>query len=253
MKDDAEKVAYKKAIVSFIDILGFRGLVTHSRNDPSMVLGVIKKFREFHGDYNHDEIIKGVNLSSDEKKLAANNKAYLFSDCVVRVQDCPHEGREAVFLLEVTQLMAAQRALMGEGIFIRGGITYGDIFYNQDTIFGPAMIEAYDLESEKAIFPRLIVGQNFKEAFQKDFDSLAKAGFFRKDNEGLYFLNCFLLTKEKDEIEEIRDSIERNIIDIRNIRKREHVLEKYRWIVKEFNEAFSKEGFHIDIEKLLAE
>lgn len=250
MTDDSEKVTYKKAIVSFIDILGFRGLVTHGRNDPSMVLGVIKKFREFHGNYKHDEIIKGVELSSDENELSADNKAYLFSDCVVRVQDCPLEGGEAVFLLEVTRLMAAQRALIGEGIFIRGGITYGDIFYNQDTIFGPAMIEAYDLESKEAIFPRLIVGQNFKKAFEKDFDTLAGSGFVKKDGNGIHFLNCFLLMEGKDEIEDIRVLIERNI---RTFKENDHVLEKYCWIAKEFNEAFSKKGSHIDIEKLLAE
>lgn len=36
MTDDAEKITYKKAIVSFIDILGFRGLVDEHKKTQNL-------------------------------------------------------------------------------------------------------------------------------------------------------------------------------------------------------------------------
>ncbi len=49
---------------------------------------------------------------------------------------------------------------MYEGIMIRGGVTIGDLYHRNNIVYGPAMIEAYRLESKCAIYPRIIMSED---------------------------------------------------------------------------------------------
>ncbi|HTG56249.1 MAG TPA: hypothetical protein VL943_08285, partial [Niabella sp.] len=49
------------------------------------------------------------------------------------------------------------------GMMIRGGITIGDLIHEENgALFGPAMNEAYRLESNSAIYPRVVISNNAK-------------------------------------------------------------------------------------------
>ena len=45
------------------------------------------------------------------------------------------------------------------GFLCRGGIASGFLFHEENVVFGPAMIEAYQLESSEAICPRIILSK----------------------------------------------------------------------------------------------
>ena len=48
--------------------------------------------------------------------------------------------------------------LFEKGILFRGGLTIGNLIHNENgTVFGQGLIEAYQLESKNAIFPRIIL------------------------------------------------------------------------------------------------
>ena len=47
--------------------------------------------------------------------------------------------------------------MIGRGVLVRGGLTFGKISVRNGSIFGPAFIEAYDLESKVAVYPRIVV------------------------------------------------------------------------------------------------
>lgn len=247
MTDDVEKVTYKKAIVSFIDILGFRGLVEENKEDSSAVLKVLEVFKK----------TQGLGIFSSEKE--ERNIMYFFSDSVVRVRECfPNDG--VVFFEELRRMSVVQTVLLKHGILIRGGLTYGDIFFNEDTVFGPAMIRAYQLESQYADFPRLIVDSEFANNFINDFKEHVKTGRVKRDRDGFYMLDIFkyivLFEEEYTGFsmnkmkENIKFHIEENLIKFRG---NERVVKKYYWLSDYYNKVFSKEGFHIDTERLLAE
>ncbi len=40
---------------------------------------------------------------------------------------------------------------------MRGGVTIGDICFEGSMVFGPAMVKGYGLESEFAVYPRIVV------------------------------------------------------------------------------------------------
>jgi len=71
----------------------------------------------------------------------------------------------------VAQLAA--RALRLE-LLVRGGICRGQLVHNADFILGPALIEAYRLESQTAIYPRIIVSSSLHEGDENLFPSLLR-------------------------------------------------------------------------------
>jgi hypothetical protein len=63
----------------------------------------------------------------------------------------------------VLHLRFVWQAAVDEGFVIRGGAEIGNIYWSDSEIIGPALINAYKLESKIAGNARVILGQNFLE------------------------------------------------------------------------------------------
>jgi hypothetical protein len=70
------------------------------------------------------------------------------------------------------------------GLLIRGAITIGDIVHDDSIVFGPALNRAYELESQQAIYPRIILDPDVGDGFGELPPFMAKEG-------GLTFLDPF--------------------------------------------------------------
>jgi len=141
------EAAYSRAVVSFIDILGFKNLVATST--PEQILGILMQkntlaIYRFRAEKNEDKTI-----------------TYNFSDLIVNVTPLPEEfsleRKISRIFDEVETLGFRQSLLANQGIFVRGGITVGEIFAERETIFGPALIDAYELESKYANWPVIAI------------------------------------------------------------------------------------------------
>ena len=47
-----------------------------------------------------------------------------------------------------------------DGVFIRGGVTRGEIYMDDDFTYGPGLVEAYELEQRVAAQPRIVLSQS---------------------------------------------------------------------------------------------
>jgi hypothetical protein len=90
--------------------------------------------------------------------------------------------------------------MANRGILVRGGLTIGDAFFSGSTMFGPAMIRAYELESRVAIYPRVVVDPAVVEALKrepllkKDTHQLSDEAaelrqLIRRDTDGVWFVD----------------------------------------------------------------
>ncbi|MBQ8200068.1 MAG: hypothetical protein IJZ76_11685 [Lachnospiraceae bacterium] len=50
--------------------------------------------------------------------------------------------------------------LLRIGIPVRGGVTVGLLIHDERKCFGPAMNDAYSMESEDTVYPRVIINQD---------------------------------------------------------------------------------------------
>ena len=80
-----------------------------------------------------------------------------FSDCVVRVCFLDSPWRLGALYWELSALATAQAELAKDGIFLRGGMTAGEIWCDGSNAFGPALVRAHELESVLTDWPRIIV------------------------------------------------------------------------------------------------
>lgn len=63
-----------------------------------------------------------------------------------------------VLSMELEIIIYAQGLLAERGIFLRGGISHGRFYFEDDVLVSPALAEAYYLESKVANGPRIIIG-----------------------------------------------------------------------------------------------
>lgn len=231
---------YSKAIVTFLDILGFRQLVAESK--PERLHKIL-------------EIVEKVATPDSSKELSYEPETIVFSDSIVRVRKIHSEENLqypiGLVFNELLDFVHAQSELIRHGILIRGGITFGNIHIDKNQIFGPALIRAYDLENKFAKYPRLIVDPVLIKEFKKnkllrrDGHSIKQEKEYvkklvRQSDDGLWFVDyARAVSSELDEPEmyPVFLEIHRKMI-IENCSKFNEYnknLEKYVWLASYHN------------------
>lgn len=186
----AELYSYERRIVCFIDILGFsnivKGTVTsgiRGASDLRNICGALNMLDDFR-------------LTMCEAMKSKDVRATQFSDSVVISFPWNEEDNSivsAIFLIKNYQVFL----IMQHGVLLRGGITVGDIIHNEKMIVGPAMIDAYTLESKCAITPRIIIDSQVVPLFEKAFDRCRKGNRYfdttliSKDDDNRYYIDYF--------------------------------------------------------------
>ncbi len=127
----------KKKYVAFLDVLGFSALV-NSDSKPKLE----KYF----------EIVDGAFAIFDYEKK--NIKKFSISDSIILIA----EDNESDLKTLLTAIRTLQYSLAVNDIWLRGGISHGGVFIEEDKniIVGKGYIKAFLLESE-AIYPRVIL------------------------------------------------------------------------------------------------
>lgn len=173
-EDDGPKGAqeYEQRYVAFIDILGFKELIFRSKTAKSgpASIGAIHnamsvQFSGFVSDY----------ASFTETNYEAHDlRVNTFSDFVVISCTASEQGLDVLCFV----VWSVARDWLSKGYLSRGGISKGEVIHQGGTkdrpglVFGPAFIEAYQLEQDVAELPRVVVSK----AVRKDVTEYQKNG-----------------------------------------------------------------------------
>lgn len=168
--------SYQERVVVFLDILGFKELVRQDK-----VKTILQAMR----------IIQRRLRNLDEIPRCPIEHT-MFSDSVVFSAPLSDDG--VVALVHNAAYLAA--ALFHKGVFCRGAITTGKLYHKRATIFGPALIEAYNMESQLALYPRIITPFAIAEKFLhiKNEDThrdlhRGMACYFRQDSDNQFHVD----------------------------------------------------------------
>lgn len=186
------QAVYENRVVAFIDLLGFRELVSFSALHPEAAGHIYSFLIGIQGQQVMGGLYGGIPTfgldGTREVKLARdlpNTENMLelikthwpieitqFSDSLVL--SCKAEdGATSILLLEfVAKLMLGA---FQHGFLLRGGITLGLLSHQEGgPLFGPAFIEAYALESKYALWPRIIVDKTVVDLLVRTEQDLPK-------------------------------------------------------------------------------
>ncbi len=227
---------YENRVCCFIDILGFKNhideTITKSGEDN------IKKIKSIVSILALSQKMTD-NIGCSESKVTT-----YFSDSIVISYKYNEPSQLFHTLLD---LLYVAFELASNGFLTRGGVSIGKLLHNSNYIFGPALIDAYKIESETAKSPRIIVseevikiGTEFTEhEHTKDEEFQHIKGIVTKDDDGLYFIDYISKssTEFDDPIIGLYEYIEKlKELFFKNYAKEdEKTQEKLNWLKSKLN------------------
>ena len=157
-----KNIAADVRVVAWIDILGFSNQLQHARTEP--------EYRAvYHRMLRVQDAFDVPSASDEPDKREDINAAYgrtvlALSDGLVVAASPKAKMRESMtpydlLMSLVGQIVMAQAHCAMRGIFLRGGISIGPFYYENNILLSPALIRAYKLETERAGYPVIIVTQ----------------------------------------------------------------------------------------------
>jgi hypothetical protein len=141
-------IMFTQGTVAFLDVLGFRALVSSAENDAgkcaqlqSLVLTLDERVTWEHGQHHQDvptEVQPKWIFISDSLIISSQNSLGDDRDLAAVMVKC----------VQVTNM------LLGMGYLVRGGISRGQVCRTTNNIFGTAYIQAYEQE-RVTVWPRI--------------------------------------------------------------------------------------------------
>lgn len=178
-------------LILYIDLLGFKAAI-RSRDEAktASLIKLLHDLKNLRGEFNFDEKMLG-----DLTQFNIRPAISTFSDLIVisyRTEELSRMGFRHSFgnVLLTAKSLIANLAIdaMKLDLLIRGGATVGPLHHEDDVVLGEALVEAYELESQKSKNPRIILSSKLYSQVEK-FRPLQL--LLLKDDDGIAHLNYF--------------------------------------------------------------
>jgi hypothetical protein len=143
---------YLQRYVAFIDILGFGEIVKATDQAPTST--------------RYDELVKALTETDARARQHGELDDFRFqsfSDSIVISSEATPAGLRHV-LTSITDLALN---LLSVGLLIRGAVAKGKLHHDKSVMFGPAFLQAYQMETRIANFPRVILSRDVYEDFRQ--------------------------------------------------------------------------------------
>ena len=191
-------VEYEERLCLFLDILGFKSLIAESaqkkestkENSISCDVGrIYSTLRAI------DRVMKPTSYITLGELDNSSKQVTQFSDSIVVSYKL--EDRSAVFDM-LYDIYFLQIELVQRRILVRGAITAGLLFHDEQMVFGPALVEAVELE-KLALYPRVILHHDIidygkrrhaNHHSSKDEEKYIRS-MLKQDLDGMYYINYF--------------------------------------------------------------
>lgn len=147
----------KKYYIAYVDLLGYKQFFQSYPDKAERLLQVIYEAISNTKNYIHE--INSSPVGADLGNLSIRTK--VFSDNILLcLETTTTEAEYPRFLAFLAIIADIQRNfILRYGLFLRGGITIGDLSFNEDFVFGQGLIDAVAIEGS-TIYPRIAIAQS---------------------------------------------------------------------------------------------
>ena len=231
---------YQVRYVAFLDIIGFRNLITTLTDNPREVLEIRDLLK----------VVQTPAPLSDEVFEASDFRSTSISDAVAISTASTADGLAHMFLnIELLTLQLLQR-----GYFVRGAIVKGRVFHDDRQVFGQGLIQAIDLETKIVCYPRVMLPQEIVLDVIRYLDERKRVDILkekiRQAADGVRYLHILRIQSDRlkefegdkratflERLVRIRDIIQRRLEE--SFDEPKH-FEKVQWFARYWNYAFQK-------------
>lgn len=252
VKADEDQGGYfmvKKLVVCCLDILGYSRKVECSKDDEFFMENLHEMIRELE-----EEIKKSEENKSCLKIQTFSDSIFLFcepKDFAVLLHYV------SVFIFRVFKYGINLKQprkdddskdgniVQNEYTLVRGGISYGNIHIKKGEVFwGKAIIEAHEMESAIAIYPRIVLHSSIMEMLEEQKDEIKDFVDIKNsilDDFDFPYFNSLKFLSVKTGKDEVKNIIEdtKNLQKIVENEKNSKVRQKYLWLMRYFERIYS--------------
>ncbi len=232
----AGKPIHRRSYCAFLDVLGFTERTNSSYNDK---IGD-ELLQDFYG------VIKERLMVIDADSKGSMLYFKFFSDNLIIAHPGFSSEMESEFGFILWAIQDFQYYMALRGYFIRGGLSIGKLFIDDNCVYGEALLCAYELEKNKAVNPIVLLSDEVKRYVNKHllYYSKGSAPQLRDilvTQEGNYFINYLAESiydaGDSEEIDfesivlhknQINKALKENINDYK-------VMSKYYWLASYHN------------------
>ena len=165
-------------VVAFIDVLGAKNEI---KKDCEGSLNIV------HNVYN--------NAFNSRKELYDNEEiaklkpiVRIFSDNIAIAVPIKENNVLAAFVSVAVLSGLIQHEFLQYQYLVRGGIAIGDFFADETMIWGNALLDAYYIENEVSIYPRIVIHPATAIRLNPVIDELTSK-WIKEDVDGLFFVD----------------------------------------------------------------
>jgi hypothetical protein len=261
------QIKYEQRIVAFIDILGFKEIVKQSEHDTTKIELLYSVLDFLKGWETSDKWdLKFVEIEEDAQKKGVVNfdirgktNTTSFSDSIVVSVQVDDNVNEMTSTL-VVNLAYIGALLIEKGILFRGGLTIGNIVHNDNgTVFGQALIDAYQLETKSAKYPRIILSDKLIRELNYPIETKRNRypyhqyiDRFEDGCIGFHQMIYYQVIESWTEMTSVKlisslSNVRKTIIDgLDSSFENTDIFEKYRWLKEQYNNLIILRDFDFD-------
>ncbi len=179
---------YDKTLLVYLDIMGFKKMIEDSQKEYSKVdeiIDILKKVKA-KTSISFKRVI--TSRMSVDSMIPRD-----FSDLVVRITPLglnPTDNKK--FISDEFLILAAIQCelFLESGTLLRGAMCIDDLYFENDIVFGPALVKAHEFEESIAVFPRIIVDPKSCLLHEDSgFARIVSAGILQRGDDGAYFID----------------------------------------------------------------
>ena len=227
-----EPNGYSQKYVAFLDILGFKEIINEKSPDW-IKLHIYDEVRKvdtlFHSDL-YGKLLPQTTCNALEFVIISDS-------IIISLPITMDRAFETFFMACVTLQRMFLRS--SNPILLRGAISKGDYFHYDHITFGPALTQAYLLESSMAIYPRVIIDNIIQVSETGETKGTLLPSICLYDGDGFQYLDYVrfaLMFHDDDGSDCMR--INQLIISCREkYKSNPSIYGKYNWLANKFNSA----------------
>ena len=185
-------IKYQSRVVAFLDILGWKTAIEKSQYDAEYIKDLGVSLQILESQCVATNKMRGFVEDLGNQTLPGDPRLTQFSDCLVLSASPDYSG--IGFMVSSIKFICS--SFLQRGLLIRGGIVLGDMYHRDNSLFGPALVEAHRLESKEAKVPRIILQKELADSLgkgdkylNKDGSLIGYAKTWRKSEDGWSFFD----------------------------------------------------------------
>jgi hypothetical protein len=225
----------KEYFILYFDILGYKDVF----DDDSDIYQFLRTL---------NEVVKETKTNLESANHVLSYKIKMFSDNFIIGFECNNNIDDKQYLIHICLIAGNIQLLLlkNHNILIRGGLTKGQLHFNDDFVFGKGLIDAFKLENT-AEYPRILIDEQVSKYY---FETEKQIPYgYKIDEDGNYFvdylfdisLNELYDDSSENEIKEInnalikimknKSSYPKNYTRSSAVLSREKIIRKYLWVL----------------------